>query len=44
MAAQTPVQIFRYQEKRQRYTRGSFFLQIGILILFLLVPFIIPIV
>jgi branched-chain amino acid transport system permease protein len=42
MAAQTPVQIFRYQEKRQRYTRGSFFLQIGILSLFLLVPFIFP--
>ena len=42
MQERTPVQNFRYQEKRQRYIRGSFLLQIGILLLFLLVPFLFP--
>lgn len=42
MAEQTPVQIFRDQEKRQRFTRGSFYLRIGLLVLFLLVPFLFP--
>ncbi|MBW2410523.1 MAG: branched-chain amino acid ABC transporter permease, partial [Deltaproteobacteria bacterium] len=39
---QTPVQVFRDQEKRQRYTRGSFILKMATLALFLLVPFIFP--
>ena len=42
MAVQTPVQIFRYQEKRRRYVRGSFYLRMGLLALFLLVPFVFP--
>jgi len=42
MTEQTPVQIFRDQEKLQRYTRGGFYLRMGLLILFLLVPFWFP--
>jgi branched-chain amino acid transport system permease protein len=42
MLRQTPVQIVREQEKRRRFTRGSSFLKLGVLILFLLVPFLIP--
>jgi branched-chain amino acid transport system permease protein len=42
MSEPTPVQIFRLQEKRQKFTRGSFWLQIGLLGLFLVVPFLFP--
>ncbi len=42
MQAQTPVQIFRSDEKKKQFKRGSFFLKIGILILFLLVPVLFP--
>jgi branched-chain amino acid transport system permease protein len=42
MAEQTPVQIFRDQEKRRRYASGSFFLRMAVLALFLLVPFLFP--
>ena len=42
MKGQTPVQIFRQQEKRRRYTRGGFYLRMGLLALFLLVPFLFP--
>jgi branched-chain amino acid transport system permease protein len=42
MAEQTPVQIFRDQEKRRRYISGSFFLRMAVLALFLLVPFLFP--
>ena len=42
MTEQTPVQIFRSDEKRKQYRSGSFFLRIAILLLFLLVPFLFP--
>ena len=42
MAEPTPVQIFRTAEKRRQYRRGSFFLKIGFLVLFVLVPFVFP--
>ena len=42
MTEQTPVQIVREQEKRRQFTSGSSFLKLGVLILFLLVPFLIP--
>ena len=42
MVAQTPVQIARSEEKRRRYSSGSFFLRIAILVLFLVVPFLFP--
>jgi branched-chain amino acid transport system permease protein len=42
MTEQTPVQIYRYQKKRQRFTSGSFYLRMGLLALFLLVPFLFP--
>jgi branched-chain amino acid transport system permease protein len=42
MAELTPVQITRSQEKRQQYTSGSSFLKLGVLVFFLLVPFILP--
>ena len=42
MAEPTPVQIFRIAEKRKQYRSGSFFLKIGILALFVLVPFVFP--
>ena len=42
MTEQTPVQIFRSDEKRKQYSSGSFFLRIAILLLFLLVPFLFP--
>jgi branched-chain amino acid transport system permease protein len=42
MQDQTPVQIFRNQEKRRRYGSGSFYLRLGLLALFLLVPFLFP--
>ena len=42
MAEQTPVQIFRIEERQRRYRSGAFFLKIGVLIFFLLVPFLFP--
>jgi branched-chain amino acid transport system permease protein len=40
MIEHTPVQAVRQMEKRQQFSSGSFFLRVGILALFLLVPFI----
>jgi branched-chain amino acid transport system permease protein len=42
VAELTPVQIVRNREKRQQFTSASSFLKLGILILFLLVPFLFP--
>ena len=42
MAEPTPVQVFRTEEKSRQYRSGSFFLRIGLLILFLVVPFLFP--
>ena len=42
MKEQTPVQIVRNQEKRQRYTSGSFILRMATLAFFLVVPFLFP--
>jgi len=42
MVEQTPVQIYRDQLKKRRYTSGGFYLRMGILALFLLVPFLFP--
>ena len=42
MAEQTPVQLFYADEKKKRYTSFPFFLKIGLLVLFLLVPFLAP--
>ncbi|MFO7739613.1 MAG: branched-chain amino acid ABC transporter permease [Desulfatiglandaceae bacterium] len=42
MTTPTPVQIFRSEERRERYITGSFFLKIGLLALFILVPFLFP--
>ena len=42
MVEQTPIQMVRNQEKREQYSSGSFFLRIGVLVLFLLVPFLFP--
>jgi len=42
MAEQTPVQIVRLKQKRNKYFSGGFLLSIGVLILFLLVPFLFP--
>ena len=42
MADPTPVQIFRLAEKKNRYRKGSFFLKISLLALFVLVPFVFP--
>jgi len=42
MTALTPVQIVRHQEKRQRFSNGGFYLRMGLLALFLLVPFLFP--
>ncbi len=38
----TPVRRFREEEKRRRYRRGGFFLKTGVLVLFLVVPFVFP--
>jgi len=38
----TPVQIVRRQEKRQQFTGGSSFLKLGIVALFILIPFLFP--
>ena len=42
MQEQTPVQVFRSKARRLQYRSGSFYLRMGILILFLLVPFLFP--
>jgi branched-chain amino acid transport system permease protein len=42
MTEQTPVQIYRNKQKRQQFSSGSFYVRIGILALFLLVPFVFP--
>ena len=42
MAEQTPVQIVRLKQKRNKYFNGGFLLSIGVLILFILVPFLFP--
>lgn len=42
MAEQTPVQVMRREEKRHRYRSGGFIFRMGILILFLLTPFLFP--
>ena len=42
MREQTPVQIFRSQEKKRQYSGGGFYLRMGVLALFLLVPFLFP--
>lgn len=39
---QTPVQIARIREKKQRYKKPSFFVKIAVLLVFLLVPFVFP--
>jgi branched-chain amino acid transport system permease protein len=42
MQEQTPVQIFRREERRRQYRSGAFFLKIAILLFFILVPFLFP--
>lgn len=42
MAEQTPVQIFRRQERQKQYRSGAFFLKLAVLLLFILVPFLFP--
>ena len=42
MADLNPVQLVRNQEKRQQFTSGSSFLKLGIVLLFVLVPFLFP--
>jgi len=42
MAEATPVQIFHMEEKRRQYRSGGFFLKVGLLALFVLVPFLFP--
>ncbi len=42
MAEQTPVQIFRTQERQKQYRSGTFFLKLAVLLLFILVPFLFP--
>ena len=42
MAEATPVQIFHLEEKRRQYRSGGFFLKVGLLALFVLVPFLFP--
>ena len=42
MAEATPVQIFHMDEKRRQYRSGGFFLKVGLLALFVLVPFLFP--
>jgi len=42
MQAQTPVRIFRTAERMKKYKSASFFLKIGVFVLFLLVPFLFP--
>ena len=42
MAQQTPVQVFRHQEKMGRFTSPSFYLKIAILAAFVITPFVFP--
>ena len=42
MTEQTPVQIFRRQERQKQYRSGTFFLKLAVLLLFILVPFLFP--
>ena len=42
MSEQTPVQIFRRQERQKQYRSGTFFLKLAVLLLFILVPFLFP--
>ena len=42
MAGPTPVQIFHEEEKKRQYRSGTFFLKVGLLLLFLLVPVLFP--
>ncbi len=42
MTEQTPVRIERIFEKKQRFKRPSFFVQLAVLIVFLLIPFVFP--
>ena len=42
MQDQTPVQIFRREERQRQYRSGTFFLKIAILLFFILVPFLFP--
>ncbi len=42
MAEATPIQIFHMEEKRRQYRSGGFFLKVGLLALFVLVPFLLP--
>jgi branched-chain amino acid transport system permease protein len=42
MTEKTPVQIYRSQEKKERYTNAGFYLKIAILCIFMVTPFIFP--
>ncbi|MBU2551619.1 MAG: branched-chain amino acid ABC transporter permease [Proteobacteria bacterium] len=42
MTTQTPVRLFRIEEKKRRFRSGSFYLRSALLLLFLLVPFLFP--
>lgn len=42
MAEPTPVQIFHMEEKRRQYRSGGFFFKLSLLVLFLVVPFLLP--
>jgi branched-chain amino acid transport system permease protein len=42
MAEQTPVQIFRLEERRKQYRSATFFLKIAVVLFFLSVPFLFP--
>jgi branched-chain amino acid transport system permease protein len=42
MTTLTPVQTFRLDQKKKRYVTGNFFLKVGLLVLFILVPFLFP--
>jgi branched-chain amino acid transport system permease protein len=42
MSKQTPVQVFHAEERRTRYRRGGFFIKVGLLCLFVLIPFLFP--
>ena len=42
MAEPTPVQVFRTEEKSRQYRSSGFFFRVGLLVLFLVVPFLFP--
>jgi branched-chain amino acid transport system permease protein len=42
MQEQTPIELFRFEQKRRRYKCASFFARTGLLATFFLVPFIFP--